>query len=80
MDNLKNLIIAHRGLFNNKDIPENSLSSFKKALDKNIPIELDVRLTKDNVLVVFHDTNLKRLTGLDKKVKDVSYSVIRKLS
>lgn len=79
MNNFKNLMIAHRGLFNNKDIPENSLSSFKMALDKNFPIELDVRLTKDNVLVVFHDTNLKRLTGLDKSVKDFTYSEIDKL-
>lgn len=79
MNDFKNLIIAHRGLFNNEDIPENSLSSFKLALDKNIPIELDVRLTKDNVLVVFHDTNLKRLTGLDKSVKEVTYHEINQL-
>ena len=53
-----NKIIAHRGIFNNLNIPENSIKSFKKALRLGYPIELDVHLTKDNILVVFHDHNL----------------------
>ena len=48
--NLYGIKIAHRGLFNNIDVPENSFLAFKRAIDKNIPIELDVRLTKDNIL------------------------------
>lgn len=77
--NLYGIKIAHRGLFNNVDVPENSLLAFKRAIDKNIPIELDVRLTKDNILVVFHDANLKRLTGVDKPIKDLTYEEIQKL-
>ena len=57
--------IAHRGMFDNIKIPENSLSSFKKALKYNYSIELDIQLTKDNILVVFHDSNLKRMTGIN---------------
>ena len=38
----ENRFIAHRGLFNNKDIPENSLPAFQKAVDNNFGIELDV--------------------------------------
>ena len=72
-------IIAHRGMFNNPTIPENSLAAFRRALDFSYPIELDVQLTKDNVLVVFHDDNLKRITGVDKLVKDCTYSEIKKL-
>ena len=60
---MKNKIIAHRGIFNNIDIPENSMKAFEKALKLNYPIELDVQLTKDNVLVVLHDLSLKRMTG-----------------
>ena len=48
---LTNIIIAHRGIHNNKDIPEKSISAFKKAIKKNLPIEFDVRITKDNKLV-----------------------------
>ena len=71
--------IAHRGMFDNIKIPENSLSSFKKALKYNYSIELDVQLTKDNILIVFHDANLKRMTGVDKLVKDSNYEEIKEL-
>ena len=77
--NLYGIKIAHRGLFNNIDVPENSLLAFKRAIDKNIPIELDVRLTKDNILVVVHDANLKRLTGVDKLIKDLTYEEIKQI-
>ena len=54
--------VAHRGLWN-KDISENSLKAFQRAIDNNFAIEFDVHLTKDNELVVIHDEDLKRLTG-----------------
>lgn len=64
-------IIAHRGLHSKeKGIPENSLPAFQWAVDEQIPIELDVHLTKDGEIVVFHDDNLKRMTGLNKIVED----------
>ena len=69
----ENLLIAHRGIHDNIDIPENTLQAFKKAIKNNISIELDVQLTKDNVLVVFHDDNLKRMTGINKNIKDITY-------
>lgn len=56
---------AHRGLYNNKDIPENSMLAFSKALDSGYGIELDVHLLKDGTLAVFHDANLLRMTGED---------------
>ena len=43
---------AHRGLFNNKDIPENSMKAFEAAMQKGFAIELDVQMTKDGYLVV----------------------------
>lgn len=75
---LKNLKIAHRGIFNNKRIPENSLIAFQKAVNFNIPIELDVQFTKDHQLVVFHDINLKRMCGIDQYISDVTYQELRK--
>lgn len=73
----KNLIIAHRGIFNNTTIPENSIKAFKKAVKLGYAIELDLEMTKDNVLIVFHDSNLKRMTCIDKYVKDVTYNEIK---
>ena len=70
-------IFAHRGIFDNETIPENSIPAFKKALDENIPIELDVQLTKDNVLVVFHDDNLYRMTGKDIDIQKATYDEIK---
>lgn len=71
-------LIAHRGI-HDKYIPENSLGAFKKALYYNIPIELDVHILKDNTVVVIHDDNLKRLTGVDKKLCECTYEEIKDL-
>lgn len=71
--------IAHRGLFNNIDIPENSISAFKKAINYNYGIELDVQLTSDNILVVFHDESLLRMTGKDLTLRNCSYKQIKNI-
>lgn len=70
--------ISHRGLWNDT-YPENSLEAFKNSIDNNLAIELDIQLTKDNKLIVFHDNNLYRITGVNKKVKDVTLEEIKKL-
>ena len=71
--------IAHRGMFDNIKIPENSIASFKNALKHNYSIELDIQLTKDNILVVFHDNSLKRMTGIDKLVEETNYEELKDL-
>lgn len=76
---LENLTIAHRGVFNNKNIPENSILAFKTALKENYPIEFDIQMTKDNKLIVFHDDNLKRMTGKDIIVSEVDYKDIKNM-
>lgn len=68
--------IAHRGLHNNDTVPENSLKAFSLCIDKNIPIELDVRVTKDNQIVVFHDDKLSRMTEIDGYVNNLNYADI----
>lgn len=75
----KNLRIAHRGIFDNKVIPENSVLAFQKALRLQIPIEFDVRLTKDEHVIVFHDHNLKRMCGVDLGVEDLTLKEIKKM-
>ena len=71
--------IAHRGMFDNTKTPENSIAAFKKALKYNYSIELDVQLTKDNILVVFHDDNLKRMTGKDLLIEETNYKELKEL-
>lgn len=56
--------IAHRGLHND-EIPENSLLAFQKAVEKGLPIELDVRVIDDGTVIVFHDDTLGRMTDKD---------------
>lgn len=75
---LNNKDTAHRGL-HDKNIPENSLEAFQKAINYGFNIELDVQLSKDNVPVVFHDFNLKRMTGYDKDVNQLTLSEIKQL-
>ena len=61
---IKQRPIAHRGYHDlNKTRWENTLSAFAAAVDKNYAIECDVHLSADGVPVVFHDHDLKRLTG-----------------
>ena len=73
------MIIAHRGVHNNKDIPENSLLAFKKALDKKYAIEFDIEITKDDKLVIHHDDNAIRMTGFDKNIEDLTLDEIKTL-
>ena len=68
--------IAHRGL-HNKDFTENGLKAFKNALDHRVAIELDVHLTTDNNLIVCHDENLKRTTGKEGIIEDLSVKEIK---
>ena len=53
--------IAHRGLHDEVS-PENSLSAFKKVVEKGYAIETDVQMTADGILLVFHDEILDRMT------------------
>ena len=64
-------IIAHRGL--SAKYPENTLLAFKKAIEAGADgIETDMRLTLDNEIILFHDKNLKKHTGIDAKPEDLS--------
>lgn len=63
---------AHRGLWNDT-IPENSLPAFCAAVQNGFGIETDVRLTKDNIPVLFHDDDLRRMCGIDKRIDACTY-------
>ena len=58
---------AHRGLWDD-GVPENSLPAFARAAEAGFAIELDVQLSKDGVVMVFHDYTLTRMCGEDVKL------------
>ena len=64
---------AHRGFHGEEGIPENSMAAFKKAKELGYGMELDVQLTKDGVMVIHHDYDLKRTCGVNKKIQDLTY-------
>ncbi|MDO5520427.1 MAG: glycerophosphodiester phosphodiesterase family protein [bacterium] len=73
-------LYAHRGFHDNEgDAPENSLQAFSNAIDYGYGIELDIQLSKDGVPVVFHDYTLNRVTGVDRKVSDLTLSELKQL-
>ncbi len=71
MKPFEEVYIAHRGLFDNKSsAPENSMAAFQKAVEAGFGIELDVHLSADGQLMVFHDDTLKRMCGIEKAIAD----------
>lgn len=70
--------IAHRG-YHNSQYPENSMGAFKRAMEHGYGIELDIHILKDGNVIVFHDDNLKRLTGVDKDIAKCTYGEIKDL-
>ncbi len=72
-------IWAHRG--SSHKYIENTLAAFEQAIeDQADGIELDVQRTKDGKLIVYHDENLKRLTGHDANVWEMTWEEIKTLS
>lgn len=72
---------AHRGLHTkDQSIPENSLRAFGLAVENGYGMELDVQLSKDGQVVVFHDDTLNRICGVDKRVDELTCEELKKLS
>ena len=69
----------HRGLAKKK-FKENTIRSFKYCFKRKFGIETDLQVTKDNKLICFHDFNLRRKFNLNKNVKDINYSSLKKIS
>ena len=71
-------VTAHRGA--SVKYPENTMAAFKGAKELSADwIELDVQQTKDRELIILHDTNLKRTTGLNKNTWDATLEEVRSL-
>jgi glycerophosphoryl diester phosphodiesterase len=71
---------AHRGLHTaDKSVPENSLAAFTAAVDAGYGIELDIQLSRDGEVVVFHDDTLDRVCGVHGRVDGLDWAELRAL-
>ncbi len=73
------LIIGHRGA--SAVAPENTMAAFREAIAAGSDgIEFDVRLTRDGIPVVIHDSSLRRTSGLSQRVADLTWAEIRSVN
>ena len=79
MKKFDGIMLAHRGLHGGS-IAENSIPAFAAAADRGIGIELDVRLSSDGEVVIFHDDTLERMTGMSGGVSNYTAKELAKLS
>ena len=71
-------VMAHRGA--STETPENTMAAFQKAIDDMADyIELDVQLTSDGEVIVMHDSNAYRTTGVDENIANMTYKEVRRL-
>ncbi|SMO32057.1 Glycerophosphoryl diester phosphodiesterase family protein [Saccharicrinis carchari] len=70
-------LIAHRGGIVDTKTPENSKEALLRAIENNYwMVEVDMRLTKDGVLITHHDKNLQKYFNVDKNVADMTWDEI----
>lgn len=73
------IVVAHRGVVTDS-IPENSMASLEETIRRGYThIEVDLRMTKDSVIVVLHDGSLKRTAGVSKRISDVTVKELHEL-
>lgn len=71
LSELKKYKYAHRGLFGG-NVPENSMEAFRLAFDHGYGVELDLHLLKDGSIGIMHDSSMKRMTGQDRILEDLT--------
>lgn len=77
---VKPLLVGHRGLYGHPHIPENTIEAFDVAVSCGGALEFDLHLTKDNVPVVLHDPNLKRIHGVNREVRELTLTELQQLA
>jgi len=77
----KPILIAHRGGFITPKSPECSIAAIRLAKQQNYTmVELDIQKSKDQVPIVFHDSDMKKACGINKSIKDLNAEEIVKIS
>ncbi len=79
-EEMRGRLIAHRGLHGlQPDTPENSLAACAEAIAAGYAIEIDIHITADGEVVVFHDDNLRRMCGVDAVIETKTLAELKTL-
>lgn len=71
-------VVAHRA--GAAFAPENTLAALRQAIKAGIMMaEIDVQQLKDGTLIIMHDMNFKRITGIDLNIRDADYEMVKKM-
>lgn len=71
-------IVAHRG--SSRFAPENTLAAVRKAVEQRADrVEVDVQLTKDGHVVLFHDSTLQRIANRPERIKELDLAEIQEI-
>jgi glycerophosphoryl diester phosphodiesterase len=77
----KPVLIAHRGGVITAQSPECSIAAIRLAKQQGYAmVELDIQRSKDQVPIVFHDSNMKKACGINKSINDLNADEIVKIS
>ena len=69
-------ISSHRGAW--QKFPENSLASIQECVKLGVEfVEIDLRTTADGVIVLFHDADLQRMAGVNKRIEDLTFKQLQ---
>lgn len=70
------IVVAHRG--DHVEMPENTLAAYQMAIQHDVDfVEIDLRTTKDSVLIIMHDATIDRMTNGHGKVSNLAYQELR---
>lgn len=70
---LKSKLIAHRGIYDNEKMYENTLSAILKAMSLGYIVEFDIRMLADGEIVLFHDKDMMRLLNVEGCIENLTY-------
>ena len=77
---ITNKLYLNKGLYDNKNIFENTIEAIKGALKLKLGLYLTVRETKDHVFIIYEDSNLSRLQNIKDKISDMTYDDLEYIS
>lgn len=71
-------VTAHRGC--SSSYPENTMIAIRQAIEARSDfVEIDIRQTKDGKIILMHDSNLSRICGLNRNIRDVKWNEIENI-